>query len=193
MIKSLTLPPALRKHTAQAAESLQRLRAAHQRLAPRERRLVTAAAVLGGGALLFLLAIEPAWKSMRALQAELPALRVQAATVADLASRARALQRGASAGPAALPADAEVEASLQQTGMAADQWAIERRDAGSLTLRFDAASAASALGWLDSAPRDWRLTLSELALVRPRDADDRRLPGRLSGTAVLSTQPKAKE
>ena len=82
------------------------MRAWWQGLARRERMLVAGAAVLVLAALVYLLAVEPAWKTRARLAAELPRLRAQAAEVEALAQEARQLaKRGAapaSAGPGPL-------------------------------------------------------------------------------------------
>ncbi|HCW16859.1 MAG TPA: general secretion pathway protein GspM, partial [Achromobacter sp.] len=68
--------------------ALARARQRYAALAPRERRLVTGAAALLGAAIVFVVFIEPPLNTVRKLQAELPALRTQAASVADLTSQA---------------------------------------------------------------------------------------------------------
>lgn len=174
------------------------------RLAPRERRLLGIAAAVVALALAWLVFIEPALKSVRDLGVELPKLRAQAATVADLTARARGLRRGGEHTAGTLPTDAELRASLHQAGLSDSQWsaAPAKPAAGAapdappgLTITFTEAPSVAALRWLDGAPRDWRLVVTDVTLTRPRDADDRRLPGRLSGTATLvpyDAAPKAR-
>jgi len=215
-----SLLTAWRKLHARQAALAGRARAWLDRLAPRERRLLAAAAAVAAAALAWLVLVEPAWTAVRDLGRELPQLRAQAATVADLAARARALQRGGRRTAGALPTETELRASLQQAGIGAGQWEVVARQAGdassssaashtaassapgavepaappaagTVALRFTEVSAAAALRWLDGAPRDWRLVVTSADLTRPRDADDRRLPGRLSGTVTLAPYDNA--
>lgn len=187
--RTSTLQPALRKLGDRYARIRRDFQAWLARLAPRERRLLGAGAAVAGAAIVWLLLIEPAMKTVRDLGAELPKLRAQSATVADLTARARSLQRGGTATAGALPTDAELRASLRQSGLAENQWAVVppdgKADGQRLTLSFTEAPSVAALRWLDGAPRDWRLVVVDVDMTRPRDADDRRLPGRLSGTVTL--------
>ncbi|RBL87232.1 type II secretion system protein M, partial [Streptomyces cavourensis] len=74
---------AVRKPLAPAAD---RARQRYLALAPRERRLVNAAGALLGAVVVFTVLIEPALDTTRKLRDELPLLRTQAASVADLAA-----------------------------------------------------------------------------------------------------------
>ena len=203
--RTSTFLPMWHKLRDRYAQTQRRGQAWLARLAPRERRLLGIAAAVVGLALAWLIFIEPAMKSVRDLGVELPKLRAQAATVADLTARARGLRRGGEHTAGTLPTDAELRASLHQAGLSENQWsaAPAQPAAGTgaaadanpgLTLTFTEASSVAALRWLDGAPRDWRLVVTDVTLTRPRDADDRRLPGRLSGTATLvpyDAAPKA--
>ncbi|WP_447981449.1 type II secretion system protein GspM [Achromobacter kerstersii] len=83
--------------------ALARARQRYLALAPRERRLVTGAGALLGAAVVFVTLIEPPLNTMRKLQAELPVLRGQAATVADLTTQARTLRQRSAAPSASMP------------------------------------------------------------------------------------------
>jgi len=187
--RTSTLLPLWHKLRSRYAQVQRSTQAWLARLAPRERRLLGVAAAVVGLAVAWLALIEPALTSVRTLDAELPKLRAQAATVADLTARARGLQRGGAHTAGTLPSDAELRASLNQAGLAENQWSAAPADEGkakALTVTFKEASSAATLRWLDGAPRDWRLVITDASLTRPRDADDRRLPGRLSGSVTLA-------
>lgn len=135
-------------------------------LQPRERRVLG----LGGGltalVVVYLLAFEPAWVGRQRLQAELPALRGQLAQMESLAAEARQL-----AGQAGKPVDSPqqlklaLEQSIKAAGLSSSvsQLAV----AGELIdLRFKGVSFADWLVWLDSALRETRLRVVDLAVER---------------------------
>lgn len=136
----------------------------YQALAPRERRLVTAAGMLLGGALVFVTLIEPPLNTLRKLQAELPALRGQAATVADLTAQASALRHKSAAPAGGMPSAAELGASLERAGLAAELWALGEPEQGGsgVMLTLKQAPSSALLRWLDGAARDWGLAVKEV-------------------------------
>ncbi|OZI78336.1 MULTISPECIES: type II secretion system protein GspM [Bordetella] len=193
----MSLPASLR---ASLAPAMRRAEAGWQRAAawyrqrpPREQRLLAAAAAVAALALLFLVLIEPAWSAMRQAQRDLPALRVQAATVADLTAQVRAMQRhGAGSAAPAMPTAEELSASLRREGLPDEAWtlAAPAKSAGAapepgVTLSLREAPSSALFRWLDTAARDWRLSVAQAELTRATNPAGRRLPGRLSGTLTL--------
>ncbi|EHK67741.1 type II secretion system protein GspM [Achromobacter arsenitoxydans] len=165
--------------------ALARARQRYQALAPRERRLVSGAAVLLGAAIVFVGLIEPALNTVRKLQAELPGLRTQAAAVADLTTQASALRQRTAAPAAAMPAKAELAASLERAGLPAGQWALDDAQDGGVALSLDQAPSSALMRWLDGAGRDWGLAISQVDLTRAANANGRPLPGLVNGKVVL--------
>ncbi|CAM3714515.1 type II secretion system protein GspM [Bordetella tumulicola] len=99
---------------------------------PREQRLLAIAGAIIGIALVFLILIDPAWSTMTRAQRELPELRAQAATVADLTAQVRALRRqGSPAAGNAAPSTDELATSLQREGLTAESWSIAHGDTAS--------------------------------------------------------------
>jgi general secretion pathway protein M len=166
--------------------ALARARQRYQALAPRERRLVAGAALLLGSALVFVSLIEPPLNTVRKLQAELPALRAQAAAVADLTAQAAALRQRSATPAGAMPAKAELAASLERAGLPASQWTLGESDSGGgVELSLEQAPSSALLRWLDGAGRDWSLAISHVDLTRAANANGRPLPGLLNGKVVL--------
>ncbi|MGB3436604.1 type II secretion system protein GspM, partial [Achromobacter sp.] len=160
-------------------------------LAPRERRLVTAAGLLLGSALVFVTLIEPPLNTLRKLQAELPALRGQAATVADLTAQAVALRHKSAAPAGAMPNATELAASLVRAGLSADQWSLDQPETGpGVLLTLKQAPSSTLLRWLDGAARDWGLAVKQVDLTRAANVNGRPLPGLVNGKVSL-TAPQA--
>ncbi|WP_454694347.1 type II secretion system protein GspM [Achromobacter aegrifaciens] len=173
------------------APALARAGQRYQALAPRERRLVTAAGLLLGSALVFVMLIEPPLNTLRKLQSELPALRGQAATVADLTAQAAALRRKSAAPAGAMPSVAELGASLERAGLSADQWSLDRHETDpGVLLTLKQAPSSALLRWLDGAARDWGLAVKQVDLTRAANVNGRPLPGLVNGKVSL-TAPQA--
>lgn len=174
--------------------ALAQARQRYQALAPRERRLVAGAALLLGVTLVFVTLIEPALNTVRKLQGELPALRAQAATVADLTTQATALRQRAAAPAGAMPARTELAASLERGGLPAGQWTLNDADAdgGGVELSVEQTPSSALMRWLDGAGRDWGLAVSHVDLTRAANANGRPLPGLVNGKVVL-LPPQAAE
>lgn len=175
----------------------------------REQRLLISAGGLLGLALIYLVLIEPACSTLTRAQRALPALRTQAATVADLTAQVRALRRqGGGTAPNASPSIKEISSSLQRLGLPEQTWTLtqapaisvlnaiegQRRLPGgaddpatrtAITLTLHEASSSALFQWLDTVTRDWRLAIVHAQLDRARQATGRRLPGRINGTVVL--------
>ncbi|WP_313371902.1 type II secretion system protein GspM [Achromobacter animicus] len=165
--------------------ALSHARQRYQALAPRERRLVAGAALLLGAAIGFVTLIEPALNTVRKLQAELPGLRAQAATVADLTTQAAALRQRSAAHGGAMPSTAELAASLERAGLPAGQWKLADAESGGVELSLDQAPSSALMRWLDGAGRDWGLSISKVDLSRAANANGRPLPGLVNGKVVL--------
>ena len=164
----------------------------YQALAPRERRLVAAAGLLLGAALVYVSLIEPPLDTLRKQQSVLPALRGQAATVADLTAQATVLRRKSAAPAGAMPSAAELGGSLERAGLSADQWSVDQPETGpGLLLTLKQAPSSALLRWLDGAARDWGLAVKRVDLTRAANANGRPLPGLVNGKVNLST-PQAK-
>ena len=161
----------------------------------REQRLLAAAAAVIVAALVFLVLVEPAWSTLQRARQELPELRAQAATVADLTAQVRALRRqGGDTPTAATPSATDLAASLRREGLPEESWSLAetaRPSEGNaapmpaLTLTLREASAAALFRWLDTAARDWRLVVVDAEFTRATQPSGRRLPGRLNGSLTL--------
>lgn len=163
----------------------------YQALAPRERRLLASAAMLLGAALVFVSLIEPPLNTLRKLQSELPALRGQAATVADLTAQAAALRRKSATPSGVMPNATELGASLERAGLSAELWVLEQPEASAgVLLTLKQAPSSALLRWLDGAARDWGLAVKQVELARAANANGRPLPGLVNGKVTL-TAPQA--
>ncbi|MGE6915761.1 type II secretion system protein GspM [Achromobacter kerstersii] len=172
--------------------ALARARQRYQALAPRERRLVTGAAALLGAAVVFVTLIEPPLNTMRKLQAELPVLRGQAATVADLTTQARTLRLRSAAPSASMPSPAELGASLERAGLPVGMWTLAQAESGTgVQLTLNQAPSSALLRWLDGAGRDWGLATQNVGLTRAANPNGRPLPGMVNGRVTLALPDKA--
>lgn len=148
------------------------LQARWRALAPRERVLVGAAAALLGLYLVFALAIQPAWRTLRSAPAQLDALEAEWQSMQRLAAEARELR-------ATPPVDAgQATAALQ----AASARLGER---GRLSLQGDRA----VLTLTDASTaelRDWLAEVRSGARARPVEASLVRGAGGYSGTIVVA-------
>jgi general secretion pathway protein M len=167
------------------------------RLSPREQRLLTWAAAVVGLALVYLVLVEPAWTTYRKLEAALPTLRTQAATVDALTNEARNLQRSSGGKMSAAETRQALVDTLHQAGLeakvddgvAADSTPIP----DALQVTVDQVSASALMQWLESVPAQTRLKLKEVALERPVDDNGRLMTGKASGVLLFvpssSNQP----
>jgi len=172
--------------------ALARARQRYAALAPRERRLVTGAAALLGAAIAFVVFIEPPLNTVRKLQAELPALRTQAASVADLTSQARSLRQRSATPAASMPTPAELGASLERGGLPAGMWTLGQPESGSgVRLELNQAPSSALLRWLEGAGRDWGLATQKVELTRAANPNGRPLPGLVNGQVTLALPDKA--
>ena len=154
-------------------------------MAARERRGVAAAATIVVLAILYLGLFEPAWKGRQALERELPVLRGQLAQMIGLAAEARALT--------AVPRSAEspqaqrtaLEQSIRSAGLTPNLKSLEPN--GELyDLRFQGASQAAWLTWLDTTLRETRMRVVDVAITREP------APGIVSVRLVLEAPKREK-
>lgn len=141
-----------------------RLRAWWLGLARRERVMTAAAGSIVSLALLFLIAIEPAWKARQRLDAELPRLRAQAAEVSALAQEAKGLTKRGVAVESAAAAKVALEQSLARANLGGVRVAAidERR----LTASAKAVPVTQWLAWTEEAARESRLRIVTFRIVR---------------------------
>jgi general secretion pathway protein M len=133
-------------------------------LARRERMMAAAAASFVLLVLLYVVAIEPAWKARQRLAAELPRLRTQAAELHALAQEASQLKGLGIAAESAGAARAALEQSLARAGLQATRIAVldERR----LAVSAGGVSVAQWLAWAEEAARDSRLRIATARISR---------------------------
>ena len=140
------------------------LRAFWQGLGRRERVLTGSGIGVLLCALLFVSAVEPAWKTRARLRSELPALREQSLELAALAQEAASLRQRASAAhhPGELKgviAQSLASAALQKATVAAigpSQWIVSAK----------AVPAAAWVGWLEQTVRELRLHVASARIAR---------------------------
>jgi len=162
-------------------------------LTPRERRLVTAGGTVLGAFLLFTLLVEPAWNDVQHLQAQLPALRAQAATVASLTAEARSLQQKASHAGNGMPTTSDVADSLRRAGLPPATWDAAdgppdaaNHNAPSWQIKLNAAPSDALMRWMDTLTADLRLRVASADLHRATSEYGRLLPGKVNGTVMLA-------
>jgi general secretion pathway protein M len=133
-------------------------------LARRERAMTAAAGSFALLVLLYLVAIEPAWKARERLGAELPRLRAQAAEVSSLAQEARALTSRGVAVESAAGARIALEQSLARANLGGVRVAVldERR----LAVSARAVPVTQWLAWAEEAARESRLRIAAVRISR---------------------------
>jgi general secretion pathway protein M len=141
-----------------------RLRAWWLGLARRERVMTAAAGSFVLLALLYLIAIEPAWKARERLGAELPRLRAQAAEVNSLAQEARQLTSRGAAVESAATAKTALEQSLARANLGGARVAMldERR----VAVSAKAMPVTQWLAWAEEAARESRLRIAAVRISR---------------------------
>lgn len=141
-----------------------RLRAWWLGLARRERVMTSAAASVVLLALLYLIAIEPAWKARVRLGTELPRLRAQVAEVSALALEAKQLASRGVAVDSAAAAKVALEQSLARANLASVRVAVldERR----VTVTAGAVPVTQWLAWAEEAARESRLRVAVIRISR---------------------------
>jgi general secretion pathway protein M len=127
-------------------------------LAQRERRMTAGAVAFVSLALLYVVAIEPAWKSRARLDAELPRLREQSREIEALAKEAKSLGQRGVAVTSASAARGLLEQSLARAhlGPAEIVLADERR----LTVSLKNVPAGQWLAWIEETARESRMRIA---------------------------------
>lgn len=149
-----------------------RAAAAWQALAPRERRLVAAAAALVALALLWLLAVQPAWRTLAQAPAEIDRLDAELHTMRRLATEARTLRETAAVPPE--QARAALQAATGRLGPKAQ-------------LTFSGERALVRLGGVGPGPlREWLAEARVGARARPVAVALQRGGDGFSGTLELA-------
>ena len=133
-------------------------------LTRRQRAMTAAAGSFALLALLFLIAIEPAWKARERLGAELPRLRAQAAEVDSLAQEAKQLTSRGVAVESGAAAKVALEQSLARANLAGVRVAVldERR----LAVSAKAVPVTQWLAWTEEAARESRLRIAAVRISR---------------------------
>jgi general secretion pathway protein M len=135
-----------------------------QGLSRRERMISALGAALVTAALLYLVAIEPAWKARAGLGTELPKLRAEAAEVDALAQEAGRLKGAGVAIESAAAARTALEKSAARGNLGAMRIAVldERRVSASAK----AVPAWQWLAWLEETARESRLRIAQVKIAR---------------------------
>lgn len=155
-----------------ALPALAGLRAAWQKLAPRERRLVGAAALLLAGAALWWGAVQPAWQTLRTAPARLDALEAQTQAMRQQAAEVRELRQSPPPSPA--QAAAALKAASDRLGAAAR-----------LTVQGERAMLMVE-GVGPDALRDWLTEARSGARARPIEAQLARTEAGFSGSITVA-------
>lgn len=141
-----------------------RLRAWWVGLGRRERALTAAASSFALLALLYLVALEPAWKARGRLDAELPRLRTQVAEIDALAQEAKRLTSRGVAVESAGAAKTALEQALARANLGGVQIAVldERR----LGVTAKSVPVTQWLAWMEEAARESRLRVAAARISR---------------------------
>jgi general secretion pathway protein M len=140
-------------------------------LAPRERQLVLVAAALVGAALLWWIAIAPAWRTVQAAPAKLDQLDAQLQTMQRLAGEVQSLR----AAPAVGPAQSQAALKAASDGLGSAGRLVLAGDRATLT--FVNANGAQV--------RDWLAEVRSAARARVLEANLLRGPQGYNGTVVV--------
>lgn len=142
-------------------------------LSRRERAATLVAALVAGLGILYLAAIEPAWRTRVRLGQALPQLRAQAMELDSLAAEAKKLRTHTRAVASAGEARAHAQRLAAQHGVAAT--ALREEGAARLVLTLKGADAARVLGWMKavSTTLPLRVVAARIARAGPGlvDAD----------------------
>ncbi|MCH8179002.1 MAG: type II secretion system protein M [Proteobacteria bacterium] len=162
---------------SEQALNLQSLRDAWQSrwaaMAPRERRLLAAAAWLAGLTLVVMVGIRPAWRTLQQTPAQLREVDAQVDQMRRLADESAALRQRPPVPPA--QAEAALKAATDRLGDGARL--VLQPDRANLTLTDVSGDALAS--WLEEARVGARVRPLEAQLQQTR-------PGRYSGTLVLA-------
>jgi general secretion pathway protein M len=127
-------------------------------LSLRERRMVQIAVAVVSVGVLYGVGIDPALRNINKLNAELPGLRTETATIKALADEARRLT---ALNKAAAPASSsnlrsDTEKSLRRAGLFEASKIMANESAGNsaLQINFNAAPFGAVMEWVNLAPRE---------------------------------------
>jgi general secretion pathway protein M len=140
-----------------------RMRTWWQALARRERTMVVGGGALVATALIYLLAVEPAWKARARLMEELPRLQEQLAELEALREEARVLKQQGTARDSAGSIRTEAERSLARAGLTAS---IISDNARSLRVSASSVQVQAWLAWMESFAREARVRVVSASLTR---------------------------
>ena len=157
-----------------ARSTLLALRTRWAALAPRERRLLTLAAVVLGGFLLWSVALAPAWRTLQTAPAQLDALDAQAQQMQALATEAGLLR---AAPPVPLDqAQAALTAATERLGSPASKLSLQGERA---LLSLKGVGSAQLSAWLAEARAGARARVVEASLTQTG-------PGLYDGSLTLA-------
>ena len=148
------------------------LQATWRRLPRRERRLVGLMAALVGGLLFWLLAVQPAWRTLHEAPARIEALETQLQTMQRLAAEARELRAAPSI-------------SVAQSSAALTAASARLGDKGKLTLQGERA-VLTLSGASSEQLRNWLAEARSGARARPIEAQLSLGPQGFSGSIVVA-------
>lgn len=140
------------------------LRSWWQGLARRERWLVAAGCALALGGLVYVMAVEPAWKARARLATQLPLLRAQALEISALLGEARELRGRGAAAESAGAAHSAMERSLAAAGLGVAR--IVALDERRIAVSVKGAHVGKWLGWLEQTARESRMRVSVVQVAR---------------------------
>lgn len=163
--RAMTLPPAV-------AQWRERARAYWRVRAPRERAALVAAGAVIGLFILWLLFIQPAWRTLRDTPAQIDQLDAQLQQMQRLAAEGQSL-RGVAA-VSQVQAAAALKSATDRLG-----------DKGRMSMQGDRASL-SLNGVSPEALRGWLLEARSAARARPVEAQLSRGPQGYTGTLVVT-------
>jgi len=159
-----------------------------RRMSQREQRLVRSLGALVALALIYLMLIQPAWRTIDRHAQDLPVLRGQAARVDALVQESLALrgQRSARIAPQALQAELRASLTRAALGGSYSLTSMGSSDAPRWQVEVTEVTAAALFDWMGNAPSQLRLTLTQADLTRAMGTSGKALPGKASGTLVLT-------
>lgn len=165
-----------------------RCRTSWQGLAGREQRVVTLAALVLGGTLIWLVLIQPPLKTIAYWQAETPKLRSQTEAL-------EVLLRDIGGSTADQPLERVLRQTLEAGGLG-EHYQLQTPSAetpNAWQLTFHDAPADAVIGWLLGNPRQFSLEVIEARLQRAGPVNSDNTAGTLSGTVRMDQAPGAKE
>jgi type II secretory pathway component PulM len=150
-------------------------------LARRERAMVllAASAVLAG--LIYILGVEPAWKTRARLVTELPRLQADLVQLESLHTEAQRLAGRGRAVESAQSLQTAAEQSLVRVNLVAS---VELLDATTVSVRAEAVSASVWFGWLEAFTRESR------ALIHAASAERAASTGRINASVSFTVDAR---